>query len=107
MIIFLVILFIGIASIPSGEEKPQDFCNTILTFDDDADNVCAERFENEIREACNTHEPNISENTCISEVTLLLIDDCIATEERLGIDKNVCIYKKMKNFNDDLEKWLK
>lgn len=100
-------IFVGLSVLFPGESKPVDFCDTILTFDGDIDNICTERFENEIRKTCNTHEPNISEDVCLSEVKLLLIDDCIATEERLGIDKNICIYKKMKNFEDDLERWLK
>lgn len=97
-----------VSAISSDEEvKPVDFCDTILTFDGDIDDVCAKRFEKEIRQACNEQEPNISENECVSQVTLLLIEDCVNTEKTLGIDKNVCIYKKMKNFKDDLERWLK
>ena len=100
-------VFVGLSVLFPGESKPQDFCDTILSFDEDPDGICAQKFKEQIRNACITHEPQISEEQCLSQVTLLLVDDCINTEQTLGIDKNICLYKKMKNFEGDLERWLK
>lgn len=102
----LLVIFVGALLVIPGESDSENFCDTILSFDEDVDDICAKQFEKEIRESCSMHEPSLDEDDCLSQVTLLLIDDCVNTEETFGVDKNICMYKKMKNFQDDLEKWL-
>lgn len=100
----LFVIFVGLSVLfPSDEEpKPTDFCDTIFSFEFDPDYICAERFEDELREVCEGLDPDV--DTCMLMIVMELSESCIGYEETFGISEEVCFYKKTKNFKSDFER---
>lgn len=101
----LIVIFVGIPLLIPGEPKPVDFCDTISAFEDDPDYICAERFEDELRELCSALDPDIE--TCMLLTTLQINEICVDDAKAFGISEEKCFYKNMKNLKSNFENWQK
>lgn len=106
LVVGLIVIF-ALASPNSEEPVPIDFCDTILTFDDDVNDQCSDRFYWDMADVCAITDPDTDEETCVLSTIAAIWQVCLDYEEEFDVPQDICLYGQAKNFKKDFEKWEK